>query len=418
MDRICIFKHLKLFPMLYYLLLSMGINTLFFLIAYYKQTDKLTDITYALTFMLLAVIAFTSNEVVFEKIIALLMVLMWAVRLGGFLFIRINTMQKDVRFDEMRSNFWSFSKFWMLQGLSVFLISIPILYYLDTPEVEISILSVIGFIVWLNGLLIETIADFQKYTFKSSAANHQQWISTGLYKYIRHPNYLGELLVWYGIYLFTYSSLSFQNQLISLISPVFITLLLLFISGIPLLDKAAKIKWGTNKAYLNYRNNTGALVPKYTLPLIFAILIAQLAGIIGGFFTASSIDSWYLYIQKPSWNPPDWIFGPVWITLYTFMGIASFLVWTEKKNKKVSSILKFYGLHLIINSLWSIVFFYFHQIEGAFYVIIVLWAMILYITVAFYNIHKKTLWFMIPYLLWVSFAAVLNYTILVLNSSL
>lgn len=404
--------------MLQYLLIAIGLNFFFFLFAYYKQTDKLTDITYASTFIVLSTLAFISNAMVTEKTIALIMVLLWAVRLGGFLLIRIHSMQKDKRFDAMRANFWSFFKFWMLQGVSVFLISIPVLFYFEVFNVQLTTLSVIGFILWIVGFVIETVADFQKYTFKNQKLNQNKWISTGLYKYIRHPNYLGELLIWYGIYLFTFSSLTIEFQLIGLISPLFITVLLIFISGIPLLNKAALEKWGANEAYLNYRKKTGSLLPKNTLVLVGAILIAQLAGIVGGFFTASSIDSWYIFLQKPSWNPPNWIFGPVWVSLYVMMGIASYLIWTKKETKNVGFILKIYGIHLIVNALWSIVFFYFQEIKWAFMVILILWAMILYITLHFYKIYKSTLWLMVPYFIWVSFAAALNYSIMLLNSSL
>jgi steroid 5-alpha reductase family enzyme len=401
--------------MIQYLLIAMGLNLIFFLIAYYKQTDKLTDITYAATFIVLAVMAFGSNAMVTEKILALLMILLWAFRLGGFLFIRINTMQKDKRFDTMRSNFWSFSKFWMLQGLSVFLLSIPVLFYFDSPNVQLSFLSVIGFIIWIIGFFIETIADFQKYTFKNSKSNKDKWISTGLFKHIRHPNYLGELLIWYGVYLYTFSSLTLTFQLIGLISPIFITILLVFISGIPLLDKSSFEKWGKKESYLNYRKNTGALVPKSTVDLVLAILIAQLAGVIGGFFTLSSVNSWYTLIEKPVWNPPNWIFGPVWTTLYLFMGIASFLIWTKRKSIKIDNSLLLYGVHLMVNVLWSFVFFYLHEIKLALVVLVILWILIAVLIVQFYRIYKSTIWLMLPYLLWVTFAGFLNYSLIVLN---
>lgn len=401
--------------MLLYLFVALVINLVLFLIAYRKQTDKLTDITYSFTFIFLLVISFFLHSFSLVKVVLLLMVVIWALRLGGFLWIRINRMGTDERFDEMRTDFWSFGKFWLLQGFSVFVISIPSLFFMRSSFEEVSAVTIIGFFIWLTGFALETIADFQKFQFKSNPQNKGKWISSGLYQYMRHPNYLGELLVWYGIYLFVLPALTNIQLLVGLLSPLFITILLLFVSGIPLLEKSAQKKWGSDEAYLAYKNKTGKLFPKNFGVLLLSIAITQFAGLLGALFTATSVDNWYVLLQKPSWNPPDWVFGPVWTALYFLMAVAAFLVWKKRNLYKVSLVLGLYLLHLAVNVLWSVLFFYFHEIDLAFISLILLWMLILILTYQFYKIEKITLWFMLPYLCWVTFAGVLNYSIVLLN---
>jgi tryptophan-rich sensory protein len=150
--------------------------------------------------------------------------------------------------------------------------------------------------------------------------------------------------------------------------------------------------------------------------LVVAIAVCQLAGIIGSIFTFSEIPTWYATLVKPELNPPSWIFGPVWTTLYVLMGIAAFLVWRKGlEHKDVKKALIIFSIHLILNSLWSIVFFAIHSPLWAFVNIILLWLIIVWIMKLFYKISKPTLWLLIPYILWVSFASYLNYSIWTLN---
>ncbi|MFC1710057.1 TspO/MBR family protein [Patescibacteria group bacterium] len=150
--------------------------------------------------------------------------------------------------------------------------------------------------------------------------------------------------------------------------------------------------------------------------LIFSIGISQLAGIIGSVFTTSEIDNWYVFLNKPSFNPPNWIFGPVWIILYTLMGISLYLVWLKGyKEENIKRAVNFFLIHLAVNSLWSIVFFGLHDLRLALVIIFTLWLMILYLIKLFLNINKIAAYLLIPYLLWVSFASLLNYSIWILN---
>jgi translocator protein len=159
---------------------------------------------------------------------------------------------------------------------------------------------------------------------------------------------------------------------------------------------------------------------KKTFQLILSILVCQLAGIIGSVFTANSVTTWYTTLNKPFFNPPGWVFGPVWITLYTLMGITLFLIWqkyqsSRKKKKQIKKALVLFLVHLVFNALWSVIFFGLQQIWLAYICILILWLMIVLSMFWFYRINKYAMHLLIPYLVWVSFATVLNFTLGVLN---
>lgn len=151
------------------------------------------------------------------------------------------------------------------------------------------------------------------------------------------------------------------------------------------------------------------------IALIISIVIAHAAGIIGSFFTVSSVGTWYTTLVQPSFAPPAWVFGPVWLTLYTLMGIAAFLVWRKRKKGNVRRALWVYGVHLVLNALWSILFFGLHRPDLALFEIIVLLAFIVWTSVLFWRIDRRAGWLMMPYIAWVSFATILNYAIWILN---
>ena len=232
-----------------------------FLPAFYFKTDKLTDISYAVTFVVITLFVLLNNEVSFGKIVLLLMIFTWAVRLGGYLLMRIRKTGRDARFDDMRSSFVKFGRFWILQAVSVWVIMLSsTLFFSNTSN--LTALSLLGFIVWLIGVLIEGFSDFQKFKFSSNPKNKGKWIEEGLWKYSRHPNYLGEIMVWVGVYLFVFPSLLGLEVLVGLVSPLFITILLLFVSGIPILEKNSDKKWGNKKEYQEYKKRVGVIIPK------------------------------------------------------------------------------------------------------------------------------------------------------------
>jgi translocator protein len=150
--------------------------------------------------------------------------------------------------------------------------------------------------------------------------------------------------------------------------------------------------------------------------LIASILIPQAAGAIGSYFTMPSIHVWYASLTKPSFNPPNWIFGPVWTILYLMMGIALSIVWKKGTGRKeVRPAIAFFAIQLLLNILWSFLFFYMQTPFAAFIEIILLWLSILITLVVFYRISHTAGLLLVPYLLWVSFASVLNFFLWRLN---
>lgn len=150
--------------------------------------------------------------------------------------------------------------------------------------------------------------------------------------------------------------------------------------------------------------------------VILAIVVSELAGVIGSVFTMPSITGWYAGLTKPAFSPPNWIFGPVWTTLYALMGIAAFLIWRNGlEQRKVKIALGLFIGQLMLNVLWSIVFFGLHSLGGAFVEILFLWLAILATIIVSAKISKPAAWLLVPYILCVSFAMCLNYSISVLN---
>jgi translocator protein len=158
------------------------------------------------------------------------------------------------------------------------------------------------------------------------------------------------------------------------------------------------------------------MVKSKWLKLIVALLLPQVAGAIGGFFSAANVPTWYQTLLKPAFTPPGWVFGPVWGMLYLMMGLAFFFVLISEQNKDSRRFVAgLFGVHLLLNTLWSILFFGLRNPFLAFIDIIVLWLMITALVFVFWNIKKLAGMLMIPYWLWVSFASVLNYSIWKMN---
>ena len=152
------------------------------------------------------------------------------------------------------------------------------------------------------------------------------------------------------------------------------------------------------------------------LKLISAVAICLVAGFIGSIFTTPAIPTWYAGLNKPSFNPPNWIFAPVWTTLFILMGIAVFLVWEKRGESKLAQYgIYLFGLQLAMNTLWSILFFGMQSPLAALFDIAVLWVLILACIITFWKVAKLAGWLMLPYILWVSFASILNAYIVLLN---
>ncbi|MBI4132567.1 MAG: tryptophan-rich sensory protein [Candidatus Sungbacteria bacterium] len=150
--------------------------------------------------------------------------------------------------------------------------------------------------------------------------------------------------------------------------------------------------------------------------LVIAVVVSELAGVIGSVFTVSAIPNWYAGLIKPAVNPPSWVFGPVWTTLYALMGVAAFLIWKkgfEQRDVKIA--LGIFGVQLVLNTVWSIIFFGLQSPGWALVDITLLWLAIVWTMVVFHKISKPAAYLLLPYILWVSFASYLNYVIWVLN---
>ena len=245
------------------LIIAVGLNLLLFIPAFIFKTDKVTDLSYAISFIVVSLFLFFNSTGVAAHLVLLLMIVLWAVRLGSYLFIRIRKMDRDKRFDGMRESFSRFLRFWTFQGLTVFAVLLSSIPFFSLSNPKITMWSIVGIGVWLIGLVIESVADMQKYTFINNPANKGLWIDSGLWHYSRHPNYFGEILLWIGVYIFALSGISGVDVLIGLLSPMYIATIILFFSGIPLLEKAADKRWGDNEKYKVYKKTTS---PLFLLP--------------------------------------------------------------------------------------------------------------------------------------------------------
>ncbi|MEM7362042.1 MAG: DUF1295 domain-containing protein [Bacteroidota bacterium] len=242
------------------LLIAIGFNLWIFLVAYFFSTDLLTDISYSATFLIVLSHVFTKHTTRVNTI-AYLMILVWAFRLGGYLFLRIVKTRKDKRFDQIRNSFIKFLGFFTLQGVTVFMVIFPCIYLFQQEEENLTLASMPGFVTYLLGIMIESIADHQKYRFRNDPKNKDKWIAHGLWHHSRHPNYFGEILVWTGLYLFAFPHLAHTHRMIGAASPLYIFCLLYFVSGVPMLEKSADKRWGKDPAYQDYKKRTSILIP-------------------------------------------------------------------------------------------------------------------------------------------------------------
>ena len=239
------------------LLITVCMQMSFFAIAYTLQIDKVTDFAGTSNFLILAIFTlWLGEDFSFPKIIGSLMIILWSVRLGFYLSYRIVAWGEDHRFDDIRSKFWSFFGFWVLQILWVFLTSLPVIYFnsLDA-EINLDSIAYLGIGIFTIGFIIESWADYTKFNHK---LHGEKWCDTGLWKYSRHPNYFGNIMLWFGIFIFCYN---YGSPLWTIIGPLWTTFLLLFVSGLPFLEKSADKKYGDDSEYLKYKAETSILVP-------------------------------------------------------------------------------------------------------------------------------------------------------------
>jgi len=248
------------------LVLIFVIQWIAYIPAFIFKTEKFYDLTGSLTYI--AAISFalystnTSQSLDLGSLIIGAAIIVWAARLGSFLFMRVHKDKKDGRFDTIKTSFSQFFMTWTLQGMWVFICSSAALVAIANPTgVPINILFIIGLALFILGFVIEIIADNQKSAFRSIPENKDVFINEGLWARSRHPNYFGEITLWTGITVMGISTFEGMNYL-ALFSPIFSYLLLNYVSGVRMLEYRGHKKWGHLDAYKVYKESTPKLIPK------------------------------------------------------------------------------------------------------------------------------------------------------------
>ncbi|XP_017237456.1 uncharacterized protein LOC108210606 isoform X2 [Daucus carota subsp. sativus] len=243
-------------------IVTAGYQFFFFIITALLKFDKVTDFAGSTNFIILAVLTLVVRGTWhFRQVILSLLVIVWGIRLAIFLLMRILQWGEDRRFDEMRDNLGKLAFFWMFQAVWVWAVSLPLtVVNASDKDPSLKAADIIGWIMWSIGIISEATADQQKLTFKNSPENRGKWCNIGLWKYSRHPNYFGELFLWWGIFIASTPILNGAEWLV-ILGPIFLTLLLLFVSGIPLLEVSADKKFGNVDAYRMYKETTSPLIP-------------------------------------------------------------------------------------------------------------------------------------------------------------
>ena len=240
------------------------IQWILFFPAYFFQTEKFYDIVGSFTYITVVIYTFSSfnllNGFSIGNLIISFLIIIWALRLGSFLFLRIHKQGEDKRFKFIKPSATRFFMTWTLQGMWVSLCSLSALTAMSSPSgIVVNGFFFIGIFIFISGLLIEIIADHQKTQFRNKHENKGNFISSGLWAYSRHPNYVGEIVLWTGISVMSFSSLS-GDQYIALISPIFTYILIVYISGVRILEASGKKRWGHLKSYQEYLKNTPSLL--------------------------------------------------------------------------------------------------------------------------------------------------------------
>jgi steroid 5-alpha reductase family enzyme len=240
-----------------------AIQWVVFIPAYLQSNEKFFDLTGSLTFITVTLTALIlSPPIDLRSMLLTAMILIWAVRLGSFLFLRIRAAGEDRRFREIKVSFGRFLLVWTIQGLWVtFTLAAALAGITSSLRSEVGVLALVGVVLWLIGFAIEVVADQQKSRFKANPANEEKFISSGLWAWSRHPNYFGEIVLWIGVAIVALPVLQ-GWQFFTLISPLFIILQLTRISGLPMLEARADEKWGGQSEYEIYKANTPVLIPR------------------------------------------------------------------------------------------------------------------------------------------------------------
>ena len=244
-------------------LVAFAIQWSVFVPSYRAQTEHWYDLTGSLTYLAVVVgTVLLADRFDARSVLLVLLVSVWAVRLGSYLYRRIQKAGADSRFDNIKPSFTRFLMAWTLQGLWVFLTLGPALAAMTTASApSMGLIGWVGVAIWVLGFGIEAVADAQKQAFRADPANKGRFIRSGLWAWSRHPNYFGEITLWTGVALVALPALS-GWQYVTLISPLFVYLLLTRVSGIPMLESRADERWGDDPAYQAYKARTPMLFPR------------------------------------------------------------------------------------------------------------------------------------------------------------
>ncbi len=239
------------------------IQWLAFIPAYLLQTEKFYDLTGSLTYISVITLAGLFTPGIDSRALLLwALVVIWALRLGTFLFGRIRKTGKDDRFDEIKPSFIRFLNVWTIQALWVtFTMAAALVAITTITRKDLDVFALVGFLVWASGFTFEVVADVQKSRYNANPANKGRFIQSGLWSRSRHPNYFGEIMLWVGVAIIALPVLH-GWQWVALISPVFVALLITRVSGVPLLEKKADKKWGGQADYVAYKQRTPVLIPR------------------------------------------------------------------------------------------------------------------------------------------------------------
>jgi steroid 5-alpha reductase family enzyme len=243
--------------------LAFAINWLAFIPSALTQTEHYYDLVGGVTYITVTVVAvLLSTELDLRAVLVAAMVMFWSLRLATFLFLRISKSGGDSRFDDIKNRPLRFFMTWTLQGLWVVLTAATALAVITGGVREpLGVIGIVGIAVWTAGFLIEVVADRQKSKFRNDSNNAGKFINVGLWAWSRHPNYFGEIVLWTGMAIVALPVLQ-GWQWATLISPVFVTLLLTRVSGIPLLAEKANRRWGGQDDFEEYKRKTPVLIPK------------------------------------------------------------------------------------------------------------------------------------------------------------
>jgi steroid 5-alpha reductase family enzyme len=244
-------------------LLAYVINWVVFVPSNRARTEQYYDLTGSITYLTITAVAvLLSDDLDARALIVAALVWVWALRLGSFLFRRVRRDGRDGRFDEIKTNPLRFFMTWTIQGLWVLLTAACALAIITGSDRQsIGWVAIVGMLIWVAGFAIEVVADQQKSAFKKDPANEGRFISSGLWAWSRHPNYFGEITLWTGIAIIALPVLSGWRW-VTLISPIFVFLLITRVSGIPMLEARAAKRWGDEKEFQAYTENTPVLVPR------------------------------------------------------------------------------------------------------------------------------------------------------------